>query len=105
MRSQASSHPQLRLIQQNPHQLRHGHRRMRVVELNRDFLRKRRPIRVGVTAPEAPDEIAERTGDQKIFLHESQAPAGSRGVVRVEHPGQRFGLQRFGDSADKIAAD
>ena len=51
-------------------------RRVRVVELDGDLFRQRAPV--GVRFAEAPHEVGQRAGDQKIFLHEAQPlPHGS----------------------------
>ena len=63
---------------------------------------KRAPI--GIAAPEAPDQIGQRAGDQEILLHEAQSLAHARGIVRIEHARQRFGREGLGQSADEIAA-
>ena len=59
---------ELCLVEQNPHQLGHSYRRMRVVKLNRDLVGKRAPI--GVAAPESSYDIGERACDEKVLLHE-----------------------------------
>ena len=77
---------EMRVVQQNPHQLGNGHRRVRVVHLDGDFLGKGVPV--GVAAPESPHEIAQRAGDEEIFLQEAQPlPHGCR-VIRIEHTGE-----------------
>src|SRR5262245_6048896 len=60
---------QMCVVEQNPHQLGHRHRRMCIVELDSGLFRKRSPV--SVAAPEAPHEIGQRAGHEKIFLHES----------------------------------
>src|SRR5262245_41846880 len=74
---------------------------MGVVELDRDLLRKLVPVLVG--APEALDEIAQRTGHKEIFLHETQALTHAGRVVGIEHPSERFRGERLRDRANKIA--
>src|SRR5215471_21572231 len=91
-----------RFVKQNPHQLRNGHGRVRIVELDGDFLGKRVPVSIAL--PEAPHEIGQRACDQKIFLHKAQALTLTRGVVGIQYPGQRLGLKRLGQRADEIAA-
>ena len=61
---------EMRVVQQNPHQLGNGHRRVRVVHLDGDFLGKGVPV--GVAAPEAPHEVAQRAGDEEILLQKAQ---------------------------------
>ena len=65
-----------------------------------DFLGERSPI--GIALAETPHEIGERAGHQKILLHKSQALPHARGIVRIEHPRQRFGLERLRHRADEI---
>ena len=93
---------EMRVVQQNPHQLRNGHGRVRVVQLDRDFLGKDVPV--GVAAPEAPHEIGQRAGDQEILLHKAQPLPHARGIVGIEHAGQRFGRECLGQGAHEIAA-
>ena len=92
----------MRVVEQDPHQLRHRHRRVRIVQLDRDLLRKRVPI--GVAAPEAPYEIGQRAGDQKILLNKAQCLSHARGVVGIQHPRQGFGCESAGQRSDEIAA-
>ena len=63
-------------VEQNPHQLRDRHRRVRIVELDGDFIGKRAPVGVGL--PEAAHEIGQRAGNEKIFLHKAQALTHAR---------------------------
>src|SRR5262245_36881261 len=92
----------MRFVEQNPHQLRDCHRWMCIVELDRDFIGKRTPVEV--VNPEAPHEIGERAGDQKIFLYKPQSLPHARVVVGIQYAGQRFGLERLSQRADEIAA-
>ena len=92
---------EVRVVEQNPHQLGDRQRRVRVVELDGDFFGKRVPI--GVAAPEAPHEIGQRAGHQKIFLHEAQPLPDAGGVVRIKYPREGFGFERLGHRADEIA--
>ncbi len=78
-------------IEENPHQLRHRHRWMRIVKLNGNLVGKRLPV--GVGSSEAAHEVGKRASDEKIFLHETQSLTHGRVVVGVKHPGQRFGLE------------
>src|SRR5215510_5621768 len=93
---------EMRFVEQNPHQLRDCHRWMCIVELDRDFIGKRTPVEV--VNPEAPHEIGERAGDQKIFLYKPQSLSLARVVVGIQYAGQRFGLERLSQRADEIAA-
>ena len=92
--------PQLRFVEQNPHQLWNRHRRMCIVELDRDFLGKRAPI--GVIATKASHDISKRAGDKKILLNEPQALPQARGVVRIKHSGQRLGGKLLCQRAHEI---
>ena len=94
--------PQMSVVEQDPHQLRDRHRRMRIVHLDRDPFRQRAPV--GIGAAEPPHEVGKRAGDEKIFLHEAQCLPHARRVVGIEHPRKRLGRERSGQSADKIAA-
>ena len=92
---------EVRFVQQDAHQLGDRHRRVGVVELDGHLLGKRLPV--GVAPPEAAHEIGQRAGDQKILLHESEPLPHARGIVRVQHPGERFGRERLGHRADELA--
>ena len=94
--------PEMRLIEQNSHQLRHGQGRVRVVQLNRDLIGEFAPV--GIIAPEAPHEIGERARDQKVLLHKAQRLPQFGGVVGIQHPRQGMGRQRSDQCADKITA-
>ncbi len=92
---------QVCLVQQEPHELGNGNRGVRVVELDSDFLGQRVPIVVVATKPA--DEVREGTGDQEIFLHETQTlPPGGR-VIRIEYAGQARRLERLRDRTDELA--
>ena len=90
------------LVEQNPHQLRYCHRRMRVIELDGDFVGQRVPV--GVGCAKTAHEIRERARNQKIFLDETQPLPHGCVVVGVEHPCQRFGPEGFRQCADEITA-
>jgi hypothetical protein len=47
---------------------------------------------------------SQRTGDEEIFLHKTEPAALGRAVVRIKNAGQRFGVERFDDRGDEIAA-
>src|SRR5215469_16487358 len=64
---------------------------MCVVELDGGLLGQLSPI--AVMPKESANQIRQRTGDQKVFLHEAQILARSRGVIGIQHTGQRFGLE------------
>ena len=46
-------------------------RRVRIVELDGDFLGERAPVGVGL--PEAAHEIGQRASNEKVLLHEAQS--------------------------------
>ena len=92
---------EVRLVEQDPHQLGDGQRRVRVVELDGDLLGKRAPV--GVGAPESSDQVGQRAGDEKVFLDEPQPLPLGRGVVGIEHAGERLGGERLRQRADEIA--
>ena len=94
--------PQIGFIEQNPHQLGNSQGRVSIVELDSNFLWKPAPI--GITVPEAPNQIGERAGHQEILLHEAEGLSHARGVVRIQHSGQGFGREGFGQGADEITA-
>ena len=75
---------------------------MGVVQLNRDFVGKRTPV--GVARLKSPHEIRQGTGDEKVFLYETQSLPPARRVVGIQDPRQRFGLERLGQRTDEIAA-
>src|SRR5262249_51781052 len=59
------------LVEQNPHQLRHRHRWVRVIELNGNLVGERVPV--CVTLAEAANKVRQRTGDEKILLNKAQS--------------------------------
>ncbi len=92
---------QVRIVEEDAHQLGDGQGRVRVVELDGDLVGQRAPV--GVALPEAPHEIGQRAGDQEILLHEAQRLSHARRVVGIEHPRQGFGGERLGHRADELA--
>ena len=90
------------LVEQNPHQLRYCHCRMRVVELDGDFVGECVPV--GVGHAKTAHEIRERAGHEKIFLHETQPLPHGCVIVGIEHPCKRFGPEGFRQSPDEITA-
>ena len=74
----------LMLVNQQAHQLRNRQHRVRIVEVNRDFVRQ---IGVGfmqlvVTA----EDILYRRRHEEILLAQAQLAPGIGGVIRIEHP-------------------
>ena len=70
-------------IEQYPHELDDRDGRMRVVELDRDFIRKIIPRIRGITAMPAND-VAQGTGDEKILLHKTELFAVFRFIVGIK---------------------
>ena len=91
----------MRFVEQNSHQLRHGQRRMRVIELDGHFLWQLVPVVVRM--PETPHQIPQGTGHQEVFLYKPQALAEAGGIVRVEHPCEGFRSQSLRDGAYEVA--
>ena len=87
------------VVQQNPHEFGDGQGRVCIVELDGDFFGKHAPV--GVALSEAPDQIRQRAGNQEILLHETEALPHAGGVVRVQHPCQCFGRERFSQAPTK----
>ena len=73
---------QVGLVEQNPQELGNGQRRVRIVELDGDFLGKCVPIVMG--APETPQEIGDRRGHEEILLHEAQSLAEACRVIGIQ---------------------
>ena len=74
------------LVEQQPHELGYGERRMGVVELNGEpFMEV-----VGPTAAKLvePQQILKRAGHEKILLLKPQFLALGRFVIGVEHFGE-----------------
>ena len=68
-------------VEEDAHELRDRKRRVSVVELDRRLVGH--PVPVRVPAPEAPSQIGQRTGDQKVFLDEAQPLTARGGIVGV----------------------
>jgi len=71
------------LVEQDPHEFRHRHRRVRVVQLDRRLFRQGAPVVVRM--PEAADKIGERAGHEEILLQEAQSPPTFGRIVRIQH--------------------
>ena len=61
---------ELRLVEEDPHQLRDRERRVRVVQLHRDFVGQRGPVVAG--GAEAANRVGDRAGHQEVLLQEAQ---------------------------------
>ena len=92
----------MRLVEQDPHQFRHGERGMRVVELYGGLFGQRPPILVPFAKPA--NDVGDRAGDQEIFLHQAKPAPSQRMVIGIKNARQQFRVQRFGDRGDEIAA-
>src|SRR5262245_61581330 len=93
---------QVRVVEQNPHQLGDRHRRVRIVKLYGNFLGEQTPV--GIVTAKAAHEIGERARDEKVFLHEAQALSLAGGVVGIQYACEGFGLEGFRQGSDEIAA-
>ena len=65
--------PELRLVEEDPHQLGDRERRVRVVELHRDLVGQRGPVVAG--RAEAADRVGQRAGHQEATAAGSAAPS------------------------------
>ena len=93
---------EFRPVEQDAHQLGHGHRRMGVVELDGDLVRQRRPV--VPAAAEPGDDVGQGAGDQEILLDEPERPPPGRRVVRVEDAADRLREDPVRHRAEEIAA-
>ena len=89
-----------RVVEQDSHQLGHGHGRVGVVELDRDLLGERVPV--AVAGHEAAQDVGERAGHQEVLLDEAQRLPGAGRVVRVQDPGERFRGEGGGQRRDEV---
>ena len=92
---------EVRVVEQDSHQLGDGDRRMGIVELDGGPFGKRAPV--GVAAAESSDQIRQRAGDEKVLLHEPQLLPLGRRVVGIEDPCERFSRKRLRQRADELA--
>ena len=76
---------ELRVVEQDAHQLRHRQGGMGVVELDRNLVGELAPV--VVVAAETAHEVGQRAGDQEIFLRKAQPLSHLGGVIRVENAG------------------
>lgn len=89
------------LVHQQPHELRHRHRRMRVVELDRELLVEVR-LAGGLLQVDA-DHVLQRAGHQEILLDEAQALAELGLVIGIEYLGDGLAAHLAVHSAVIIA--
>ncbi len=90
------------LVQQDTHQLRDGERRMRIIQLDGEPCRAECSNRSCSAGNAAPDRPGNRRRESIPVPSAGLAPAGA--IVGIQHSRQRFGSERFGECADKIAA-
>jgi hypothetical protein len=90
------------LVDQEAHELRHGDRGVRVVELDRRLVRQRAQVRV--PGQVAPQDVLEAGGGEEVLLLEPQLLPGLGGVVRVEHPADALREHLVLDRAHEVAA-
>ncbi len=89
------------LIEENAHQFRNRHRRVRVVQLQGNFFRKLAPV--GVGGPKSPHNVGQgNRATRKYSLHKAQALALGRGIIGIQNPRDGFSRQRFSHRADEI---
>ena len=67
------------LIDKNPHQFGNGNRRMGIVKLDGNPLRKTLQFSIAVRCAVAAQYVAQRAGDQKILLNQPQLLAAQSG--------------------------
>ena len=102
VRSQASSHP--RCASSSRIRISSGTAIVGCVSLSWMATFSGSALQSALLAPEAPHEIGQRAGDQKVLLHKAQALPHARGVVGIQDPRERFGRERLRHRADEIAA-
>ena len=92
---------EVRLVEQDAHQLGDGQRRVRVVELDGHLLGERAPV--GIGAAEAAHESASEQATRKYSCTKRSRLPQLGGVVGIEDAGQRFGASVVGQRADELA--
>ena len=100
---QVMSHAVSRIayVDEQPHELRHGDRGMRVVELHRELLME--PLERNPYA-QYPEHVLQRARDEEILLLEPQLLAARLVVVRVEDFAQVLRDDLLIDGAVVVAA-
>ena len=88
-------------VDKDAHQLRNGDARVGVVELNGGVIGQSVDATVRAAVPL--HEVLERSGDEKIFLPQTQLAPGRGRVARVEDLGERLGPRLFGQRANMVA--
>ena len=82
-------HAEAVVVDQQPHQLRHRDRRVRVVQLDGGVLGQR--AQVVVRHQVAPHQVLQRGRGEEVLLLEAQFTPLRRRVVGVQHARERFG--------------
>ena len=88
-------------VDQQAHQLDDGHRRMRVVELDRDRLRE--ILQLPALREMLREHVLQRRADAEILLLEAQLLALRRRIVRVQHAREVLRLDLLGDGRVIVA--
>src|SRR5215469_3932385 len=91
---------EVRVVEENSHQLGNRHCRVCIVELDGGLFRKRVPV--GIVASEAAYDIGQRAGDQEVLLQKAQTLPQAGGVVGIKDSGEGLGLERLGDGSDEV---
>ena len=88
-------------IKQDAHHLGHADRRMRVVKLDRGLVGQVADMteRLDMSA----HQVLQRRRNEEILLPQPQFLPGRRGVRRVQHLGDRLGLNLFGQRPGVVA--
>jgi len=89
------------LVDQEPHELRHGNRGMRIVELDRDVIGQR--FHGKLLRPMTAQQVLQRRGGEEELLPQPQVLARGRFVARIQHAGDRLQPHPVGERADVIA--
>ena len=89
------------IVDQQPHQLRHGDGRVGVVELNRPVVGE---VLDGQSAVvEAAQHVLQRAADEEVLLLQAQTSAFVGAVVGVQHLGEGFAAHLFLNGAVVVA--
>lgn len=89
------------VIEQSAHEFRDSHRRVRIVELYGDAIRKLRPL--AAFAAEAPHDVGQRAGYEEILLQKPQMAADGPRIVGIENPGESFRQDFLVNGAENVS--
>ena len=89
------------LVNQQPHELRHGNRRMGVIHLNGPMLRKF--LQGDLPLFERSQHVLKRAAYEEVLLLEAQATTLVGAVIGIEHLGEGFRPHLFLDGAVVVA--